>query len=288
MAIAFWAWANKLPILAWDHTWVTNYDNRVAPSTSIGQVIAKGEDYWFCWGDFHSNGATPAHPDGYIGSSPGDLALARCICESNLDSRGNPPAQGTIFSYGIDGVCHQLANQVLWATKGTGTSPLTVRLARGYGTSIFFFGTYGRQVAAWRHRVASCPAAGVGGGGSGNQIMSTSSEPPDLRGDEFEKTARAVLRDDSRRLQALLTLREEATRRISQFHALADETKGRTPTATELNGVYNDFCKQAAKLLGDRQFEQIFGVPAGVNVNIVDPESLENSRRPPPRTRGMS
>jgi hypothetical protein len=136
--------------------------------------------------------------------------------------------------------------------------------------------------------LASCPAAGVGGGGSGSQIMSTSSEPPDLRGDEFEKTARAVLSDDSQRLQALLTLRVEATRRISQFHALVDETKGRTPTAAELNTVYNDFCKQAAKLLGDKQFEQIFGVPAGVDVNIVDPESFENSRRPPPRTRGMS
>jgi hypothetical protein len=118
--------------------------------------------------------------------------------------------------------------------------------------------------------------------------MSTSSDPPDLRGDEFEKIARAVLSDDSQGLQALLTLREEATRRISRFHALADETKVRTPTATELNAVYNDFCKQAAKLLGDKRFQQIFGVPAGVDVNIVDPEFLENSRRPPPRTRGMS
>jgi len=288
MAITLWAWANKLPILTWDHTWVTDYDNRVAPPTSIGQVIATGEDYWYCWGDFHSNGATPAHPDGYVGSGLGDLALARCICESNLDSRGNPPAQGTIFSYGIDGVCHQLANQVLWATKGTGAGPLTVRLARGYGTSIFFFGTYGRQVAAWRRRLASCSAAGVAGGGSGSQLMSTSSDPPDLGDDEFEKTARAVLSDDPQQLQALLALREEASRRTSQFHALADTTKGRTPTADELNAVYNDFCKQAAKLLGDKRFEQIFGVPAGADVNIVDPEFLENSRRPPPRTRGMS
>src|ERR1700730_16660691 len=199
MAITLWVWASKLPVLKWDHTWVTTYDNRVAPPTSIGQVIAKGEHYWYCWGIFHSSGATPVLPDGYIGSRLGNLALARCICESNLASKGNPPAQGTIFSYGVDGVCHQLANQVLWATKtkGSSSSPLTVCLARGYGTSTFFFGTYGRQVAAWQHRLASCPAAGVGGGGSGNQLMSTSSDPPDLRGDEFEKNARAVLSNDS-------------------------------------------------------------------------------------------
>jgi hypothetical protein len=287
VTITLWAWANKLPVLKWDHTWVTSYDNRIGAPTSIGQVISKGEHYWYCWGDFHSSGSTPAHSDGNIGSGSGDLALARCVCESNLISKGNPRAQGTIFLYGIDGVCHQLANQALWATKAGGTSPLTVHLARGYGTSTFFFGTYGRQLAAWHHRLANCPAAGVGGGGSGSQFMTMLSDPPDFRGDEFEVTARAVLRDDSQRLQALLTLREDASRRTSQFHAVASETQDRQPTAAELNEVYNDFCKQAAKLLGDKRYERIFGVPAGVDVNIVDPESLENSRKPPPRTRGM-
>ncbi|MEP6884881.1 MAG: hypothetical protein ABJC66_09040 [Gammaproteobacteria bacterium] len=287
LATTLWAWVSKLRFLKWDHTWITTDDNRVAARpTTIGQVITAGEDYWYCWGDFHKDGITPAHPDGSIGSRLGDLALARCICQSNLDSRGNPPAQGTIFSYGIDGVCHQLANQVLWATQGTGASPLTVRLARGYGTSTFFFGSYGRQVAAWRRRLASCPAAGVGGGGSGSPFMSTS-DPPDLHGDEFENTARAVLNDDSHLLRALLSLREEASLRNSQFHELADETKGRTPTAIELNAAYNQFCARAAKLLGDKKFEQIFGVPAGVDVDIVDREFLENSRRPPPGTRGL-
>src|SRR5437879_4160032 len=111
-----------------DHTWVTTYDNRVNVYPNDAAVIAAQQFYWYCWGAFHPNGGTPSIPDGFIGSQTGDLALAQCLVQVNADSRTVPAARGTIFIYGVDGVCHQLANQVLYAT-GTSTVPqLTVRM----------------------------------------------------------------------------------------------------------------------------------------------------------------
>ena len=41
------------------------------------------------------------------------------------------PARGTIFTYGVDGVCHQLANQAHYATSTAACSkPLNKFLAK--------------------------------------------------------------------------------------------------------------------------------------------------------------
>jgi hypothetical protein len=114
--------APNIPLYAWavpafvpespvDHTWVTTYDNRVNVYPNVQQVAAAGEFYWYCWGSFHPSGGTPGNPKGFLGQQSGDLALARCLVQPNADSQVVPAARGTIFTYGIDGVCHQLANQ---------------------------------------------------------------------------------------------------------------------------------------------------------------------------------
>src|SRR5262249_2002666 len=138
-----YAWAvpaffSEAPV---DHTWVTTYDNRLNPYATIQDVINANQSYWYCWGDFHAKGGTPGNPNGVRVQQAGDLKLATCLVAPNLDSRWNYPARGTIFVYGIDGVCHQLANQVLYAT-GTGAlplGPLTVRNCRGYFASSFLY-----------------------------------------------------------------------------------------------------------------------------------------------------
>ena len=63
--------------------------------------------------------------------------LAKCLVAPNANSQTVAAARGTIFTYGIDGVCHQLANQVLYATGIGAVAPLTVRNARGYIASTF-------------------------------------------------------------------------------------------------------------------------------------------------------
>lgn len=125
-----------------DHTWVTCYDNRNTVYQDVSGVVAAGEDCWFCWGDFYPQGGTSRYTDGFFGSATGDLQLSRCLVASNVDCWSSFAARGTIFTYGVDGVCHQLANQVLYSTRG-GRRPLTVAPAGGYWLSSAIYGTYG-------------------------------------------------------------------------------------------------------------------------------------------------
>lgn len=142
-----------------DHTWVTSYDNRISVHQDVNAVIAARQDYWFCWGPFCKKGGTPQNATGFLGSAPGDLQLSRCLVRSNVDCWSSFPARGTIFTYGVDGVCHQLANQVLYSTGARRRGPLTVALAGGYWLSSAVFGTYGLQHAAWRSKIQACSAA---------------------------------------------------------------------------------------------------------------------------------
>ena len=216
-------------------------------------------------------------PTGALGSQAGNLALARCLVQSNADSRSAPAARGTIYVYGVDGVCHPLANQVLYATSGT---RLTVNKARGYFFSTYLYGTYGLQHAAWASKIASCsaaigatPPAGVAAGGSGPAGGGLPaggtrgvSKMPDL-GDDFEEHAREVLgRDDPELLSKLLALKAEVQGYLGQKIPGVEP-----PSAETLNARNQHLLDEAARLLGPGRFEQVFGFPAGQEINLVDP-----------------
>jgi hypothetical protein len=265
-----YAWANPVSGTAWDHTWVTTYDNRSNHFQTIQQVIAASLDYWFCWGDYHASGSAPAHPDGFLGAMAGALDVARCLVQSNAPSASTSPTCGTIYYYGVDGVCHQLANQALWATKGPAAGPLTMSNARGYHLSSFMFGTYGRQTIDWKAKMASCGPAMVN---SMNQD------------DEFETHARQVLlgTEAEKKLGPLLDLRAEALAAVARF-----KTRARSkdmPDADELNRAYNEFFARAAKLLGPAAYHKVFGVKATEEPNLVDPAVARTSSRKPTNKR---
>ena len=256
-----YAWAVPVPALPFlDHTWVTSYDNRLTPYPDDQQVAAAGALYWYCWGDFHRWGGTPNHPTGFLGQQSGDLALAQCLVQANADSRTVPAARGTIFTYGVDGVCHQLANQVLYSTGVGNAAPLTVRNARGYIASLFIYGAYGHQHAAWWHQIARC----------GGQPITQPERPPmeaTAKGaDEFEAHAREVLKkDDPKLLSDLLALRAEVHRFAAQ------RWPGTAPDAEVLNVRNRHLLDQAAKLLGPQRFEAVFGFPPDQKIDLVDP-----------------
>lgn len=253
-----------------DHTWVTTYDNRVHAYPDDGQVANAGEYYWYCWGDFHPSGGTPANATGFLGQQAGDLALARCLVLPNADSRTTPGARGTIFTYGIDGVCHQLANQVLYATAMQAAPPLTVRNARGYMASAFIYGTYGHQHAAWWTEIQKCggrppplPGGAVMVAAAGGPPSSPLPPP-----DDFEARAREVLEgDDPQALGKLLELRADVHRFTAQrWPGFAE------PNAEVLNARNQHMLDQAAQLLGPEKFESIFGFPPGQKVELVRPD----------------
>lgn len=275
-----WAWAvpayfGGSPV---DHTWVTDYDNRLSSYPTINSVVQAGNMYWFCWGSFHSKGGTSAITDGFLGSISANAHLATCLVMPNQPSNGNPPAQGTIFQYGIDGVCHQLANQVLFSSQATSGGPLTVNRARGYHVSTFLFGTYGRQLVAWRNQVAKCTSGMVP---SALFEITTQSMDATAGDDEFAQRARAVLSrpDAAKRLQQLLSVRGNALRTAESMRARADNPGLIRPSAAELNAHYNEVLRQAAEILTPVEYLELFGFEPGEVVNLVDPDMVQPSPR---------
>lgn len=149
-----------------DHTWVTTYDNQITSLSDVQSVDALGERYWFCWGSFHAHG-NPAAP---LRSGTVNVTFAECLVRPNADSRVDSAARGTIFTYGADGVCHQLANQVLWASKDSTGARLTTAGSNGYKASVFFYRMYGREKEAWNDKETSCTANAVGGGSGEGEV----------------------------------------------------------------------------------------------------------------------
>ena len=250
-----------------DHTWVTTYDNRVKVYSSDQQVAAAGESYWYCWGSFHPTAGTPNNSAGFLGQQNGDLVLAKCLVAPNADSQTVAAARGTIFTYGIDGVCHQLANQVLYATGIGAAAPLTVRNARGYIASTFLYGTYGVQHAAWANEIGRCGGQPIQAPPGGAVVTAARGAPVAGPPDDFEAHARKVLAgEDPKLLADLLALRTDVLR----FNA--QRWPGFTaPDANTLNARNQHLLDQAAKLLGPERFQAIFGFSPDQKINLVDP-----------------
>jgi hypothetical protein len=266
MTVKFYAWVHPLSIdKRLDHTWVTTYDKSGGPYASLAEVAAAGQYYWMCWGDFHPEGV-PAPP---IATSDGELSIASCLVEPNADSRHVQAARGTIFTYAIDGVCHQLANQALFATGISGQPPQTVKDTRGYWLSSYLYGTYGRQKSAWLDKVKHCTSAATSGEST---IMKAAAMA--TKTDEFAENAQSVLADDPALLEQLMALREGAQMQLAK--ALPE---AQALDADLLNAQNQKMFDEAAALLGPEKFEQVFGFKAGEKINLVDPAMVDAGDR---------
>ena len=270
LRVRFYAWsAPALGVGVFpDHTWVTTYDNRTSVYKDIKAVVAAGEHFWYCWGNFRRKGGTLTNQNGALGEQAADLDEARCLAQPDAACLIEQAACGTIFEYGENGVCHQLANQVLYATGSETEAPLTVARARGYQASVYIYGTYGVPEATWNAKRDACRS----------RRRQTPSRPEDGKTmvrdhpDEFEVRARTLLKDqDPKLLSDLLALRNEAKK-------MPAKRTSAKPTASELNARNQRMLDQAAALLGPANFERIFEFPPEQRVKLVDPRILE--RRP--------
>jgi hypothetical protein len=247
-----------------DHTWVTAYDNRVDDYSDIQAVSDAQQYYWYCWGSYHSKGGVPGRSDGFLVSGQAAIAYACCLCKPNVDSKYDVAAQGTIFAYGWDGVCHQLANQILWATDPTGSAPALVDSARGYRYSEYLFGAYGKRQSDWINKRNGCLA-------NGSLEMGIQQSTPS--GDSFEKHVHKVL-TGPKADEKIRTLLEHRRAVMSQIDRLRDNpnfAEGR-PSAADLNKLYSSFLRDAAKILGDDDFERVFDQRPAEEMNVVDPD----------------
>jgi DNA-binding protein HU-beta len=89
--------------------------------------------------------------------------------------------------------------------------------------------------------------------------------------DEFEKHARAALRNAPRLVDRLLVLRKQI-----QEEGERAWSKSRPPTASMLNASNRRMIDQAASLLGKSNFERVFGFSPDQQFNLVDPELMRS------------
>lgn len=146
-------------IISPDHTWVTDYPNP-GPPNGFTEPIPADDHYWFCWGVFHSGGDTNENPKPYqpfFSPVNAGVTQAVCICEANVqDDAGNPswPHAQIPGIYGEHGVCHQVANRILWSAGLKNGKRVTVRGVRGWQLSWFLYGPYG-SAGTWP--LPKCP-----------------------------------------------------------------------------------------------------------------------------------
>jgi hypothetical protein len=192
-----------------------------------------------CAGAISTPEGVPAPP---IAAGDGELSIASCLVEPNADSRHVQAARGTIFTYAIDGVCHQLANQALFATGISGQPPQTVKDTRGYWLSSYLYGTYGRQKSAWLDKVKHCTSAATSGETTIMKAAAMSTKT-----DEFAENAQSVLADDPALLEQLMALREGAQMQLAK--ALPE---AQALDADLLNAQNQKMFDEAAALLGPK------------------------------------
>ena len=271
------AWADPIGGTAnlADHTWVTSFD-------PVSQC-PPGQSYWYAWGGCHQTGSGATSRS--LGTHAADMAVANCICTPDVHELlpPNSASHGGINLYGIDGVCHQLSNRILWATtKGTGDS-LTVDGAKGYGASRWLFGTYGANVGEWQNRIARCTAAAAAPtaapGTPVAMAMHAAAAPksldPDLDamireklGPEFSREKAARIRDIRARVLSAKKLLDRRVRSGQMSGAAFAES---------VNDLVDRGLRETATVLTPEEYRKLFGVAPGEKIGVVDPKIAEQS-----------
>ena len=240
-----YAWARPLQIdPRLDHTWVTDYQP-ASQYADLKAVEKANKNYWFCWGDFHTNTYRA------IGDGGAEARLTKCLVSPN-----DPDAHGTIFRYAIDGVCHQLANQVLYSTP----TQLVVSKARGYGISSFLYGPYGLKHTEWVAKIHAC----------------TISEAGTM--DKFDQIVTQALgkRATPDAVDALKNLRDEFQRSVQDLGQQSFVTRAEGG-ATDINDKISHFTQEAHKILGDEGFKAVFETEFADDLKLIDPKMLAAS-----------
>ncbi|MEM8671200.1 MAG: hypothetical protein AAGG48_27000 [Planctomycetota bacterium] len=216
------------------HTWVTTYRSvRVSPPDPADGA------YWYCMGGSYITDPLPTNV-ALIHRAHGDLDVAKCLSEPNKPRRFAIGEEDTGVRYGIDGVCHQIANRVLAATGTT----IPQDDFPDYAVSVFVYGVYGASLAhrkdLWEQRQNRC---GVQMEFKEEDVLEQfAGDIPTNKLAEFRAIKRQL--DDSR--QQLTERWEANTISADQF-------------MDELNQVVTSAMADSRVLLGEKTANDLFG-----------------------------
>ena len=249
-----YAWANPLSAAKFlDHTWVT--------TTPSVDACPPKPGFWYCWGVCHTTGASnpSASP---LGNQEADISLANCIAKAN-DATSNVDTHGGITGfYGFRGVCHQVANRVLYATGSGTTAPLTVKNCKGYAVSHFLYGTYGRGLTAeFKKRITDCK-------GNPSYVEDDRVFEEMLLKNNFKENYKSQM------LDSLLSAQNEMHRFMD---GMEERVNSRKMTIVQYCNAVNNkltevFQKRLLRVMGNNAYTNIFGLSPNEPVVALDLE----------------
>lgn len=226
-----------------DHTMVTDY-------ATFSMEPIPAVNYWYCWGVAHNTGDR-------FNSKEADLDLAICISTPNVHPDDHA---GILGPYGFHGVCHQVANRVLYATKSDTNRPITVDGAHGYIFSKYLYGEYGTGTPGWEHHLSICGGSTtmtIDDGGNGGMAIFSPIEK-DLT--DAQKKSLFLIHDE------LLS-----EKKILEDRVMGEEINGEE-FANQVNQLMTTKMREIAKIIGDAAYEQIFKQSPDEPVAVMDPE----------------
>ncbi len=127
------------------------------------------DGYWYCAGDFCNIDEAGVYQ--FIDTA--DISYARCLVAPNIkDSDPNRPKLVIEGTYGVNYVCHNITNRVLYATKTKSTLGTIGIPNTGYAAVVkSALGVYGQNQVEWERRKKRCSP------GESNENHSYASSP---------------------------------------------------------------------------------------------------------------
>ena len=266
--------AHTLPTLfnpKWDHTYIESDDGLK----------------WGCFG--RDTGGNK------ICSANGESAFADCLSYPRGKVSGFPQYAG--ITYAIDGVCHQAANRILYAA---GNGGLDVAAAKGYPLSLILYGAYGLGAKVPWPRLSHCAniRASAGSAPSGGPIVTANksksaqladnirqiysqagptTDDSTIARQELEALARVQLGEDydPKKIAAVAEFQRswrESQQRLTERLKRGDVSpEGYRAILRQLIAETASHCEA---ILGDHDFERLFGVPAKDAADLLAPPSF--------------
>jgi hypothetical protein len=292
----------KGPLAGTDHTWVVT-----EPEQNCWPALGGGEKgNYYCKSNHWSKGtytppSSPHSKGKKVCTGSGEVSQATCMGKPKRTTHLKIPSSAGVV-YGINGVCHMIANRVLYHTGKT------VSGAKGYWLSCSHYGTYGTLVPPEAYLVSPAAAASVNltvlidwkkrkdrcRAAAQNALAGIDTEIQEIHGKAMGggKVLGSDLLDVHLREMDLLLVRRlgestvgEKLAGVRQLYrdrwtvpikkaANVFEHSSWEEKAGAANASFSAFQEELAKILGEESYEKMFEWPAGKPIALIDPEVL--------------
>lgn len=213
----------------------------------------------------------------------GDRNVADCLSyDKHTPVRPSPPigSRYADLEYGIDGVCHQMSNRILYATNNSlNPQPIDVIKARLAPVTYFLFGKYGlgKSDADWQrlHFCTNSLFYGGGGNPSGDDRMDDSDRfdiSSQISG--FRQRFDVQLGADHKDRESVMMLAEHTFRAQSELReSLREGHISREVYLHEINLHISRMMEEMSSMLGSDGYRRLFGdVTPGEAAAAINPE----------------